>query len=67
MRSIGALIGPLAAVNTNKQVWTTHVNLIWTPVGFIDTGIEWLWAQRQTLAGLYGTEQALLADFVVKF
>ena len=61
------LIGPLASVDTNKQVWTTHVNLIWTPVGFIDTGIEWVWASRQTLAGLYGTEQALLADFVVKF
>jgi hypothetical protein len=61
------LIGPLASVNTNKQVWTTHVNLIWTPVGFIDTGIEYVYSQRQTLAGLSGTQQALIANFIVKW
>jgi hypothetical protein len=63
----GALVGPLASVNTNKQVWTTHLNLIWSPVGFIDTGIEYLWSQRETLAGLFGTQQALIANFIVKF
>jgi hypothetical protein len=63
----GAVIGPLASVNTNKQIWSTHVNLIWSPVGFIDTGIEWLWSQRETLAGLLGTQNALIASFAVKF
>jgi hypothetical protein len=62
-----ALIGPLASVNQNHTVWTAHVNLIWTPVGFIDTGIEYLVSQRTTLAGLLGTQQALIANFIVKF
>jgi hypothetical protein len=63
----GALIGPLAAVNTNQRIWTTHVNLIWSPTGFIDAGIEWLWATRMTVGGLSGTEQALISTFIVKF
>jgi hypothetical protein len=63
----GALIGPLASVNQNKQVWTTHLNLIWSPVGFIDTGIEYLVSQRTTIAGLIGLQQALIANFIVKF
>jgi hypothetical protein len=63
----GALIGPLASVNQNHKVWTTHVNLIWSPVGFIDTGIEYIYSQRNTVAGLTGTQQALIANFIVKF
>jgi hypothetical protein len=63
----GALIGPLASVNQNRKIWTTHINLIWSPVGFIDTGVEYLVSQRTTLAGLTGLQQALIANFIVKF
>jgi hypothetical protein len=63
----GALVGPLASVNQNSQIWTVHVNLIWTPVGFIDTGIEYLISERTTLAGLTGRQQALIGNFIVKF
>jgi hypothetical protein len=63
----GALIGPLASVNQNRKVWTTHLNLIWSPVGFIDTGVEYLVSQRTTVAGLVGLQQALIANFIVKF
>jgi hypothetical protein len=61
------LIGPVASANANKQVQTVHVNLIWSPVAFIDTGIEYTWGQRKTVANLFGTQQALISKFRVKF
>ena len=61
------LIGPIEATNANKQVITSHINLIWSPVAFIDTGIEYMWGQRQVVANIYGTEQALIGKFRVKF
>ncbi len=54
------LIGPIAATIANKQVITSHINLIWSPVAFVDTGIEYMWGQRQVVANIYGTEQALI-------
>jgi hypothetical protein len=61
------LIGPIEATNANKQVITSHFNLIWSPVAFIDTGIEYMWGQRKVVANIYGTEQALIGKFRVKF
>jgi hypothetical protein len=61
------LVGPLESIAANKQVVTAHVNLIWSPVAFIDTGIEYMWGQRTVLANIRGTEQALIGKFAVKF
>ena len=63
----GTLIGPAASVAVNKQLQTAHVNLIWNPVSFIDTGVEYYWGQRKVLANIYGTQQALIGKFRVKF
>jgi hypothetical protein len=51
----------------NKQLQTAHVNVIWNPVSFIDTGVEYYWGQRKVLANIYGTQQALIGKFRVKF
>jgi len=61
------LIGPAASLTANKQLQTAHANLIWSPVAFIDTGIEYYWGQRKVLANIYGTQQALIGKFRVKF
>jgi Porin subfamily len=61
------LVGPLESMAANKQLITAHGNLIWSPVAFIDTGIEYMWARRQVLSGLYGQEQVLIGTFRVKF
>jgi len=61
------LVGPAESIVANKQLQTAHVNLIWSPVAFIDTGIEWYWGQRKVLANIYGTQQALIGKFRVKF
>jgi hypothetical protein len=54
-------------VTVNKELMTGHVNVIWSPVAFIDTGIEYIWGQRRVLANIYGTQQALIGKFRVKF
>jgi hypothetical protein len=61
------LIGPVESTVANKQLQTAHVNLIWSPVSFIDTGVEYLWGQREVVANIRGTEQVLIGKFRVKF
>ena len=48
------LIGPTQWVVSNKVLQTAHVNLIWSPVAFIDAGVEYMWGQRQTVANIKG-------------
>ena len=61
------LLGPAESFDANKTITTAHVNLIWSPVAFIDTGIEYLWAQRTVMANIRGKEQMLIGKFRVKF
>jgi len=61
------LIGPTQSIVSNKLVQSAAVNLIWSPVGFIDVGLEYFWGQRQVVANIYGTAQTLVGKFRVKF
>ena len=61
------VIGPVESLSANKQLITAHANLIWSPVGFIDTGVEYVYGRRKVVANLDGREQAVLANFRVKF
>lgn len=61
------LVGPLESTNLNKEMVTAHVNFIWSPVAFIDTGIEFMWGQRRTVADIKAKEEALIGKFRVKF
>src|ERR1700730_1495593 len=61
------LVGPSASMTVNKKLQTVHVNIIWSPVAFIDAGFEYIWGQREVLTNIYGTQQALVGKFQVKF
>jgi hypothetical protein len=61
------LVGPFASLAAQKQLMNTFINLIWSPVAFVDTGIEYTWGQRMVLANIRGSEQALVGVFRVKF
>ena len=61
------LIGPTQSVAINKRLITAHANLIWSPVAFIDWGVEYMYGQRTVVANLKGNEQALVGKFRVKF
>jgi hypothetical protein len=63
-----ALVGPTqTAIGINKQVYTTHANVIWSPVAFVDIGLEYMHAQRKTIANIPGTEDEVEGMFKVKF
>jgi DcaP outer membrane protein/Porin subfamily len=61
------LIGASQAVTQNQQLQTGHVNLIWSPVAFVDAGVEYMYGQRYTVAKLYGAENVVIGKFRVKF
>jgi Porin subfamily/DcaP outer membrane protein len=61
------LIGPTQSIAANKQLLSAALNLIWSPVAFIDIGAEYFWGQREVVANIYGTEQTLVGKFRVKF
>jgi hypothetical protein len=54
-------------VNYNKEFWTSHTNLIWSPISFIDTGIEYFYGRRLTLLNQRATLQVVDYAFKVKF
>jgi hypothetical protein len=61
------LVGPVESTVANKQLQAASVNLVWSPIAFIDIGAEYFWGQRQVVANLYGTEQALIGKFRLKY
>jgi hypothetical protein len=61
------VIGASQSVNQNKQLQNAHANIIWSPVAFIDAGLEYTWGQRQTVANIRGNYQVLISKFRVKF
>jgi hypothetical protein len=61
------LIGPTAAQSTNKVLWNAFVNLVWNPVAFITTGVEYMYGHRLVVANLSGHEHVLVYKFRVAF
>ena len=62
------LIGLSASTfNFNKEGVTAHANLIWSPVPFINTGIEYVYGHRVTTFNAKGDENILDLAFQVKF
>ena len=65
-----ALIGSFAnggPTAVNKELVNAHLNLIWSPVPFIDTGFEYLWGHRQTVYNQKGDVNVLEFMTTVKF
>jgi hypothetical protein len=56
-----------AATAVNKRVYTAHANVIWSPVAFIDVGLEYMHAQRKTILNIAGVENEVQGQFKVKF
>jgi hypothetical protein len=57
--------GGRAAVN--KELSLTHLNLIWSPVAFVDLGIEGAWGHRQVVSNLRGDAYTLQSSMKVRF
>ena len=61
------LIGPFQTVSVNKRLWNAFVNLVWNPVAFITTGVEYMYGHRTVVANLTGHEHVLIYKFRVAF
>jgi hypothetical protein len=61
------LIGPSQASTFTKEQWNAFVNLVWSPVAFITTGIQYMYGRRITVANGKGQEQAITAKWRVSF
>ena len=51
----------------NRELMTTHLNLVWSPVSFVDAGVEWVWGHRKTNTNYEGNVNTIIGQFTVKF
>jgi hypothetical protein len=61
------LIGPTEANSANKQLWNAFANLVWNPVAFITTGVEYMYGHRVAVSNAKGNENVLIGKFRVAF
>jgi hypothetical protein len=61
------LIGPSQASTATKEQWNAFVNLVWNPVAFITTGIQYMYGKRYTVANGKGQEQVIIGKWRVAF
>jgi len=61
------LIGPNQAIAANKELWNAFVNLVWNPVAFITTGVQYMYGQRRVVSNAKGNENVLIAKWRVAF
>jgi hypothetical protein len=54
------------AVN-NKELSLTHLNLIWSPVAFVDLGVEGAWGHRVVVSNLRGDAYTVQTEMKVRF
>jgi hypothetical protein len=59
------LLGP--NTTNNKLLSQTHANLFWSPVAFIDFGIEYGWGHRVTVANFKGDSYTFQSSMRVRF
>ncbi len=59
------LIGP--CTSCNKLLTMTHANLIWSPVAFVDIGVEYAWGHRVVTQNFKGDFYALQGSMRVRF
>jgi hypothetical protein len=63
----GAAVSGGQAATLNKELMSSHINLIWNPVSFVDVGLEWTWAQRTVLNNMTATQNVLISKFAFRF
>jgi hypothetical protein len=61
------VIGPTQSSSMSKEQWATYINLVWNPVAFITTGVQYMYGKRRVVANASGQEQVLVYKFRVAF
>ena len=53
--------------SNNKLLGIAHANLFWSPVAFVDFGLEYAWGHRVTVTNFKGDANTIEAEFRVRF
>jgi hypothetical protein len=61
------LVGPTEANALSKEQWNAFANLVWNPVAFITTGVEYMYGRRIVVSNAKGNESVLIGKFRVAF
>ncbi len=64
---VPALIQASGRAAVNKELSVSHANLIWSPVAFVDVGIEGAWGHRVTVSNLKGDAWTLQSSMKFRF
>jgi hypothetical protein len=59
------IVGP--GTTNNKALGMAHANLFWSPVAFVDFGVEYAYGHRVTVANFKGDSNTLLGEMRVRF
>ena len=51
----------------NKLLGIAHANLFWSPVAFVDFGVEYAYGHRVTISNFKGDSNTVLGEFRVRF
>jgi hypothetical protein len=62
-----ALVQASGRAALNKELDLTHLNLLWSPVAFVDLGIEGAWGHRQVVTNLRGDAYTIQTAMKVRF
>jgi Porin subfamily len=66
-RSNPGRLSGAAGCGLNEEVTNAVANVVWSPVSFVDVGVEYMWGHRFTTGGQRGDEHVIGSKFVVKF
>jgi Porin subfamily/DcaP outer membrane protein len=61
------LVPSSSVTSLNKFLGMAHANLFWSPVAFVDFGLEYAYGHRVTTANFKGDSNTLLGEFRVRF
>src|SRR5947207_9217051 len=59
--------GSTGAAASNKELSLSHVNLIWSPVAFVDIGVEGAWGHRVVVSNVKGDAWTLQSSLKFRF
>src|SRR5437588_6148183 len=64
---VPAFIGAAGRAAVNKELSLAHANLIWSPVAFVDVGVEGAWGHRVVVSNLKGDAWTLASSLKFRF
>jgi len=64
---VPAFIGAGGRAAVNKELSIAHANLIWSPVAFVDIGVEGAWGHRVVVSNLKGDAWTLQSSMKFRF